>query len=85
MKPQQHKEVLENYTFQKDKPFFSASNYTIWHGSQKESNLAVTIKMLKFPHVEVPKYLKKLKEVRSEFVIKIFELSVDSSSVLIVT
>lgn len=57
----------------------------MWQGNQKETNLAVTIKLIKHPHVELPKYLKKLKEVRSEFVIKVFELVSDQSSMLVIT
>ena len=82
---QQHEETLEKYAYKKDKPYFSSNNYSIWQGSHKESNLAVTIKLLKFPHIELPKYLKKLKDVKSDFVIKIFELSIEQSSVLLIT
>lgn len=63
----------------------SANNYTVWQGNQKETNIPVTIKMIKFPHIELPKYLKKLKDVKSDFVIKVFELSIEQSSILLVT
>jgi hypothetical protein len=45
----------------------------------------VTIKLLKLAHIELPKYLKKLKEVKSEFVIKMLEVSSDQSTVLVIT
>jgi len=40
---------------------------------------------MKFPHIELPKYLKKLKEIKSEFVIKIFEVTADQSTLMIIT
>lgn len=57
----------------------------MWQGNQKETNIPVTIKIIKFPHIELPKYLKKLKDVKSDFVIKVFELSIEQSSILVVT
>ncbi|MFM7856539.1 MAG: hypothetical protein ACKO96_32610 [Flammeovirgaceae bacterium] len=56
---------MQKYNYSKDKPFFSANNYTVWHGTQQETNLPVTIKIIKFPHIELPKYLKKPKDVKS--------------------
>ena len=85
MKHQPHEEALEKYSYKKDKPFHSSNNYSIWQGNHTENNLPVTIKLLKFPHIELPKYLKKLKDVKSDFVIKIFELSIEQSSLLIIT
>lgn len=81
----QIEEILEKYTYKKDKPHFTANNYTVWQAYQTETNLAVTIKIVKFPHIELPKYLKKLKDVKSEFVIKIFEVVADQSSLMIIT
>ena len=80
-----HQEVLANYTYVKDRPLLNTNNYTIWSGNQNETNIPVTIKLLKYPHIELPKYLKKLKEVKSEQVIKIFELSAEQSSLLLIT
>jgi len=61
----QHEEILEKYIYKKDKPLFTSNNYTVWQGNQKETNLPVTIKIIKFPHIELPKYLKKLKDIKS--------------------
>jgi hypothetical protein len=57
----QIEDILEKYTYKKDKPLFSANNYSVWQANQAETNLAVTIKIAKYPHIELPKYLKKLK------------------------
>lgn len=40
---------------------------------------------MKYPHLELPKYLKKLKEVRSDFIVKIFEVSADQVNLLLIT
>lgn len=57
----------------------------MWHGLQNDTNIPVTIKLLKYPHIELPKYLKKLKDIKSDFVIKIFEVSADQSAILFIT
>ena len=80
-----HQDVLANYTYNKDRPTLNTNNYTIWSGNQAETNIPVTIKLLKYPHIELPKYLKKLKEVKSDQVIKIYELSSEQSSLLLIT
>ncbi len=81
----QQEETLEKYNYRKDKPAFTSNNYTVWHGLQNETNLPVTIKLLKYPHIELPKYLKKLKDVKSDFVIKVFEVVADQSAILFIT
>lgn len=40
---------------------------------------------MKYPHIELPKYLKKLKDIRSDFVIKCFEFATEQSSLLFIT
>ena len=76
---------MDKYIYHKDKPSFTSNNYTVWQANQVETNLAVTIKLLKFPHIELPKYLKKLKDAKSDYVIKIFELCIEQACILIVT
>lgn len=78
-------EVLEKYNYKKDKPFFTSNHYSVWQGQQNDTNIPVTIKILKYPHIELPKYLKKLKEIKSEFVIKVIEVVADQSTVLVIT
>lgn len=63
--------MLEKYNYKKDRPSFTNNHYLVWQGLQNDTNIPVTIKLLKYPHIELPKYLKKLKEVKSEFVIKV--------------
>lgn len=53
--------ILENYSFKRDKPFFSSPNYEVHNGFHKETKLPVTIKIHHNFHPELPRYLKKLK------------------------
>lgn len=57
--------ILQNYTFKKDKPIFTNSTYNVYNGVQNETNLPVTIKTIRTFHLELPKYLKKIKDCKS--------------------
>jgi serine/threonine protein kinase len=76
---------LSKYTYNKDKPAFSTSNYAFYHATIKESNTSVTLKTMKYPHVELGPYLLKLKEVKSENVVKVYDLLVEQQFLAIVT
>ena len=78
-------EILDSYTFKKDKPIFANGGYSVFHGTQKETNLPVTIRVLKQFHLELPKYLKKLKECKSEFVIKVYESTSEYGAMIFIT
>lgn len=77
--------VLQNYSFKKEKPAFTSNNYTVYLGTQTETNLPVTIKILRQFHLEMPKYLKKLKDCKSDNVIKVYEAVSDNSCLVFVT
>lgn len=65
-------EALAKYTFPRNSPISSTATYSLFNGTITETALPVTIKILKQPHLELQRYLKKMKEVKSDYVVKIY-------------
>lgn len=77
--------LLSNYTFKRDKPIHTNGNFNVYNGVQSESNIDVTIKILKPYNLQLPKYLRKLKDCKSENVIKVYETASDASTLIFIT
>ena len=78
-------QILCKYSYKKESPTFSSNNYSAYNGKNKETNQPVTIRILKYPHVELGGYLHKLKELKSDNVIRIYELVVEQSLLICVS
>ena len=57
----------------------------MFDGVQTDTKVPVTIKILKPFHFELPKYLKRIKDCRSENVIKVHECVADNSTLVFIT
>ena len=73
------KEILNQYLFNATKPKVKYSNLEIFDAKHKETALDYTIKIIKNPEPKLEEYLKKIKEVHSDHVIKILEFAYEYS------
>lgn len=83
--PENTKNLLDSYQYNPDKPFFSSDKFQVHQAKQKETKLPVTIKILKAYSQDLLKYLKKLKDCKSQNTIRVYEIIEEKAFVAMVT
>jgi hypothetical protein len=69
-----HTEIVTRYSYDRSEPKKSKEGYWVYSATHNDLRIPMTLKVLAMPSDDLLRYLKRLKEMKMDHVVKIYEL-----------